>query len=113
MVLQRASPALLAENLRRDPAAGAAEGILPEGCECDGEFWGQHVKNVERANVVRSPTCCRVSEKAVTEHPPSELTSSIPPGADNVQHYIAAIKYLAAQYSQVNLCSETPHTWTS
>lgn len=63
----------------------------------------------DHASVVRSPTCCRASEKAVTEHPPSGLTSSIPPGADKVQHYIAAIKYSEAQYNQVNLSSEAPH----
>lgn len=52
-----------------------------------------------------SPTCRRVSENAVTERPPSELTSSIPPGANNVQRYITAIKYSEAQYNQVNLCT--------
>lgn len=50
-----------------------------------------------------------LSEEAVTARPPSELTSSIPPGADNVQHYITGIKYSRARYNQVNLCSETPH----
>lgn len=67
------------------------------------------MENDERASEVHSPTCCRVSEKAAVEHPPSELTSSIPPGADNVQHYIAGIKYSEAQYNQVNLSNETPH----
>lgn len=59
------------------------------------------------SGLVGSPTYCRVSENAVTE--PSELASSIPPGAHNVQHYITGIKYSEARYNQVNLCTKTPH----
>lgn len=61
------------------------------------------------SGLVGSPTYCRVSENAVTERPPSELASSIPPGADNVQHYITGIKYSEARYNQVNLCTKAPH----
>ncbi len=37
----------------------------------------------------------------------SELTRSISPAADNVQHYITGIKYSEAQYNQVNVCTYT------
>lgn len=62
-----------------------------------------------RGWLIGSPTHCRVSENAVTERPPSELASSIPPGAHNVQHYITGIKYSEARYNQVNLRTKTPH----
>lgn len=61
------------------------------------------------SGLVGSPTHCRVSENAVTERPPSELASSIPPGAHNVQHYITGIKYSEARYNQVNLRTKTLH----